>query len=69
MKIAAAFLLIVAVAIPAWAQTITNCKYSNQARTIVSCTVDGQPSSIPVLPGNRHWDRIVAQQIPITDPD
>lgn len=69
MKTAITLIVWAVLVAPAWAETITNCKYRDNTQTLAICTVDGKPASVPVAPGNRHWDQIVAQQIPISDPD
>ena len=54
---------------PAWAEEISGCRYTTQTRTVANCTVDGKSASVPAQPGNRHWDQIVREQIPIADPE
>ena len=65
----AAFLVILLFSAPAWAETISGCRYTTQARTVANCTVDGKSASVPAQPGNRHWDQIIREQIPIADPE
>lgn len=61
---------ILLIATPALAQTsISDCIYTSAAREVARCLVDGKIMSIPVVSGNRHWDLIVSQQIPVADPE
>jgi len=45
--------------------TITSAKYVNSPMTgqpsSISATIDGQEWSVPLTPGNRHYDAIMAQ--------
>ena len=45
--------------------TITSAKYVNSPMTgqasSISATIDGQEWSVPLQPGNRHYDEIMAQ--------
>ena len=50
------------------AEKITECRYTDAGKTVVKAQIDGRPASIPVAPGNRHWDQIVSEGIPIADP-
>jgi hypothetical protein len=49
----------------AHAQTFADCRYTNAEQTLITCTVDRLTSTIPARPGNRHYDAIIARQIPI----
>ena len=45
--------------------TITSAKYAknpmNGENASISATIDGQEWSVPLTPGNRHYDAIMAQ--------
>ena len=45
--------------------TITSAKYVKDsfsgANAFISSTIDGQEWSVPLTPGNRHYDAIMAQ--------
>jgi len=45
--------------------TITSAKYVNSPMTgqasSIKATIDGQEWSVPLTPGNRHYDGIMAQ--------
>jgi hypothetical protein len=45
--------------------TITSAKYVNSPMTgqpsSISATIDGQEWSVPLTPGNRHYDEIMRQ--------
>jgi hypothetical protein len=45
--------------------TITSAKYVNSPMTgqpsSISATIDGQEWSVPLTPGNRHYDAIMRQ--------
>jgi hypothetical protein len=45
--------------------TITSAKYAKDslsgANTSISATIDGQEWSVPLTPGNRHYDEIMRQ--------
>lgn len=45
--------------------TITSAQYVNSPMTgqpsSISATIDGQEWSVPLTPGNRHYDAIMAQ--------
>jgi len=43
--------------------TITSAKYINYMgqNTSISATIDGQEWSVPLTPGNRHYDEIMRQ--------
>ena len=45
--------------------TITSAKYAknpmNGANASISATIDGQEWSVPLTPGNRHYDEIMRQ--------
>lgn len=46
--------------------TITNAVYTDEDQTSISADIDGVAASIPAnAPGNRHWDEIVRDSIPI----
>lgn len=50
-------------------EQITDCRYADESRRAVACLINGQPASVPVAEGNRHWEQIVRDQIPIADPE
>jgi hypothetical protein len=45
--------------------TITSAQYANDIFTgqpfIIKATIDGQEWSVPLAPGNRHYDEIMRQ--------
>ena len=47
--------------------TLTNVKYSNAEKTVISATENGVVLSIPVFAGNTEYDTIVAEKITIAD--
>lgn len=48
---------------------ITDCRYLDEARSVVLCKIDGKDSSVPVNPENRHWREILDQHLEIADPE
>lgn len=51
------------------AKQITDCRYTDQTRKVVACKIDGADASVPVAEGNRHWDQIVRDGIPVAEPE
>jgi hypothetical protein len=47
--------------------TLTNVKYSNAEKTVISATENGVALSIPVSAGNKEYDTIVAEELTVED--
>ena len=46
---------------------LTNIKYANPEKTVISATENGVVLSIPVSAGNKEYDTIVAEELTIAD--
>jgi len=46
---------------------LTNIKYANPEKTVISATENGVSLSIPVWAGNTHYDTIVAEELTVAD--
>ena len=46
---------------------LTNIKYANAEKTVISATENGVVLSIPVSAGNTQYDAIVAEELTIAD--
>ena len=46
---------------------LTNIKYANAEKTVISATENGVLLSIPVSAGNKEYDTIVAEKLTIAD--
>ena len=46
---------------------LESIKYANAENTTISATENGVPLSIPIAPGNRHYDEIVEQGLIVAD--
>lgn len=49
-------------------EQITDCRYTDESHRTVACLINGQPASVPVAEGNRHWEQIMEQELPIAEP-
>ena len=46
-----------------------NLKWLNESKTTITCMIDGRSASIPVCPGNSHYDQIIAEGLEVAEPD
>ena len=46
---------------------LTNIKYANPEKTVISATENGMVLSIPVSAGNTQYDTIVAEELTVAD--
>lgn len=46
---------------------ITNLRYADPGRTVLAAEVDGITRTVPAAPGNRHYQWVLEQGLPIAD--
>ncbi len=46
-----------------------NLQYTDEHKTTIRAELDGETLFIPVSPGNRHYDQIVAENLTVADHD
>ena len=47
--------------------SLTNIKYSNAEKTVISATENGVVLSIPVSAGNKEYDTIISEELTVGD--
>ena len=48
---------------------IENAQFTSPQRDTIQATIDGTVWFVPVGAGNQHYDRIVAEEIFVAEPD